>query len=168
MLAIIQNGEIVKTGSSLKQLFPNTSFPSNVPAGWKAARGVVDVVTGERKDERFYWVTPGQPNIQLVDGVPTEVFVNTPKQLDDDEETETKGLKTEWIISIKDTANKLLQPTDWMIIRKAERDVAIPTDVVNFRANIIAKASSLETEISNAEDIDGFITIVSSIEWPNK
>lgn len=171
MLAIVQNGEIVKTGSSLKQLFPNTSFPPSVPAEWKASRGVVDVVTGERKDERFYWVTPDNPNIQMVNGVATEVFVNTPKELEDitdENENETKGLKSVWLSEVKDTANKLLQPTDWMVIRKIERDVDIPTDTVNLRANILAEASRLETAITNAEDMEEFITVISSQQWPNK
>ena len=49
---------------------------------------------------------------------------------------------------IKDKANRLLQPTDWQIIRKAERDVAISSDVVTERAKILTEAERLEAEVN--------------------
>jgi hypothetical protein len=62
MFAIIQNNEIVKTGS-IKSLFPNVSFPAGgASAQFKADNGVVEVVSGEQKDQRFYWVTPANPH----------------------------------------------------------------------------------------------------------
>jgi hypothetical protein len=62
MFAIVQNNEIVKTGS-IKSLFPNVSFPAGgASAQFKADNGVVEVVSGEQKDQRFYWVTPANPS----------------------------------------------------------------------------------------------------------
>jgi hypothetical protein len=92
MFAIIQNNEIVKTGGSIRTLFPNISFPaSGASAQFKADHGVVEVVSGEQKDQRFYWVTPANPHLQLVDGVPTFMFTNTPKELEDREEVDEDG-----------------------------------------------------------------------------
>jgi hypothetical protein len=51
----------------------------------------VEVVSGEQKDQRFYWVTPANPSLQLVDGVPTFMFTNTPKELEDREEVDEDG-----------------------------------------------------------------------------
>jgi hypothetical protein len=58
----------------------------------KQINGVVEVVSGEQKDQRFYWVTPANPSLQLVDGVPTFMFyTNTPKELEDREESDEDG-----------------------------------------------------------------------------
>lgn len=196
MYAIVQNNEIVKTGSSLQQLFPKTSIPRVINQEVLDYLGVKEVVDGERKDERFFWVTPANPPIQLINGVPTRLYTNTPKELNDIEESDeegnplyvqvfdpsandgeggmvdteerlvTKGLKSQWTTQIKDTANKLLQPTDWMIIRKAERDVDIPSATANYRSNVITEASRLETAITNASNIDVFVSVVANQQWP--
>ena len=197
MFAIVQNNEIVKTGSSLKQLFPKTSVPRVINQGVLDYLGAKEVVDGERKDERFYWVTPANPPIQLINGIPTRLYINTSKEINDREESDeegnplyvkvfdplandgegamvdsderlvTKGLKSQWIEQTKDTANKLLQPTDWMVIRKVERDVAIPTTTATFRAAVITEASRLETAIAGAASVEALITVVNNQQWPS-
>ena len=188
MFAIIQNNEIVKTGS-IKFLFPNVSFPAGgASAQFKADNGVVEVVSGEHKDQRFYWVTPANPHLQLVDGVPTFMFTNTPKELEDREEVDedgnpmyvkvlgevdgepamvdsderlvTKGLKSQFIAQAKDSANKALANTDWYVIRKAERDVAIPAEVIAERQAIIDACTAKEAAITAATTIEGLMTAV--------
>jgi len=189
MFAIIQNNEIVKTGGSIRTLFPNISFPAGgASAQFKADHGVVEVVSGEQKDQRFYWVTPANPSLQLVDGVPTFMFTNTPKELEDREEVDedgnplyvkvlgevdgepamvdsaerlvTKGLKSQFIAQAKDSANKALANTDWYVIRKAERDVAIPAEVVAERQAIIDACTAKEAAITAATTIEGLMTAV--------
>jgi len=188
MFAIVQNGEIVKTSGSIRALFPNTSFPASGPsAEFKAAHGVMEVVDGEQKDQRFYWVTPANPSLQLVNGVPTCVYTNTPKELEDREEDEdgnpmyvkvlgevdgepamvdseerlvTKGLKSVFIAQAKDNANKALAATDWYVIRKVERDVAIPEEVLTERAQIIADCEAKEAAITAATTVDELAQVV--------
>lgn len=187
MFAIVQNGEIVKTSGSIRALFPNTSFPASGPsAEFKQAHGVMEVVGGEQKDQRFYWVTPANPSLQLVNGVPTRVYVNTAKELDDrlevDEngdplyvqeynpETEqmentaqrlvTKGLKSQFIAQVKDNANKALAATDWYVIRKAERGTDIPADVVEKRAAIVAQCNEKEAAITAATTVDELAQVI--------
>ena len=189
MFAIIQNNEIVKTGGSIRTLFPNISFPAGgASAQFKADHGVVEVVSGEQKDQRFYWVTPANPSLQLIDGVPTFMFTNTPKELEDREEVDedgnpmyvkvlgevdgepamvdsnerlvTKGLKSQFIAQAKDSANKALAATDWYVIRKAERDVAIPAEVVAERQAIIDACTAKEAAITAATTIEGLMTAV--------
>ena len=53
-----------------------------------------------------------------------------PAMVDSDERLVAKGLKSNWIAQVKVTAGSMLAGTDWMVIRKAERDVAIPDGVV--------------------------------------
>ena len=189
MFAIVQNNEIVKTGGSIRTLFPNISFPAGgASAQFKADNGVVEVVSGEQKDQRFYWVTPATPSLQLVDGVPTFMFTNTPKELEDREEVDedgnplyvkvlgevdgepamvdsaerlvTKGLKSQFIAQAKDSANKALAATDWYVIRKADRDVAIPAEVVAERQAIIDACTAKEAAITAATTIEGLMTAV--------
>jgi hypothetical protein len=194
MYAIVKDGQIVKTGSSIRGLFPNTSFPvTGVSDEFRQANGVMDVVSGEQKDQRYYWVTPGE--IALVNGVPTQTFVNTPKALEDKEEVDaqgnplfvqvfdpaanegkgamvdsterlvTKGLKSVHIAQVKTTAGSMLAPTDWMVIRKAERNVDIPADVVTKRAAIVAECGRLEAAIAAATTVDGLAQVMASQNW---
>ena len=169
MFAIIQNNEIVKTGGSIRALFPNISFPASGPsAEWKAENGVMEVVDGEQKDQRFYWVTPANPSLQLVNGVPTRLYTNTPKELEDvtetpegsNEEVTTKGLKSQFISQAKAAANSQLSQTDWYVIRKAERGVEIPEEVLEARAKIIADTEAKEAAIAAATTIEELMQVV--------
>jgi len=54
---------------------------------------------------------------------------------------------------VKEMANKLLKPTDWYIIRLAERQVAIPTDVEEARQSILIKSGEAEDAIDALETI---------------
>ena len=56
--------------------------------------------------------------------------------------------KLDLIKSVKEEANRLLSPTDWYILRKAERSVDVPSKVATERGSIITKASGFETEIN--------------------
>jgi len=122
----------------------------------RSALGVVEVPDPESYDQRFYW------------------GVGNPKQLEDIEVTPEdgeayvqKGLKSQWITQVKQTAGSMLAQTDWMVIRKAERDVAIPESVVATRAAIIAEADRLETAIAGCADVEALIAVVGSQDWPN-
>lgn len=57
-------------------------------------------------------------------------------------------IKASKIAEIKSKAGKMLEPTDWQIIRKAERDIAINSDVATKRAEILAEADRLEAEVN--------------------
>ena len=124
------------------------------PANWlnlssleeKQAIGIVEVEEQTRPDDRFYWVTDNGNG----------VYTSIPKQLEDvteENESVTKGLKTQWILQFKNTANTLLALTDWMVTRKTERDVAIPDAVVAYRASVVAKADQLEAAITAVTDV---------------
>lgn len=171
MYAIVKNNQVESVGE-LSILFPQTSFPPSGPdAGWKAEHGVFEIVEGEQKDQRFYWVTPD--SYQVGDGVVTRTYVNTPKALEDVTETPegqepvtTRGLKYNYLQQIKGFANSCLAPTDWMITRKVERDVAIPTDVATYRAAVITEYNRLKAAIEGTNSVEDLITVVGSQNWP--
>ena len=162
MYALISNGQVTKVGE-LSILFPNTSNPTHAFA---IEQGALEVVEGEQKDQRFYWVT--FDSYQVSDVV-TRTYTNTPKALEDVTETiegqttTTKGLKSQWIAQNKASANSLLAATDWMVIRKAERDVAIPAEVVTERAKIIADCTAKEAAITAATTMETFIAVVAPV-----
>ena len=159
-----------------------TEDGTQYPANWlrlaspeeRAAIGITEVADAASYDDRFYW------------------GVNSPKQLDDREESDeqgnplfvqvydaetqsmvnsskrlvTKGLKSVWSAQIKDTTNKLLAATDWMIVRKYERKVAIPEATVTYRAAVLAECDRLLAEIAGAADVEALAAILAAQNWP--
>jgi hypothetical protein len=165
MYALIENNAVTKVGE-LAILFPNTSNPNHAFA---VEQGALEVVEGEQKDQRFYWVTFS--HYEVNGSVVTRTYTNTPKALEDVTETPegatepitTKGLKSTWIAQNKANANSLLASTDWMVIRKAERDVAIPADVVAERAKIISDCTAKEAAITAATTMEALIAVVAPV-----
>jgi len=143
----------------------------------RLALGITWETEPARADDRFYW--NGDINNPKAmedreevdeDGNPMYVKVlgevdGEPAMVDSDERLVAKGLKSNWIAQVKATAGGLLAGTDWMVIRKAERDVAIPADVVAARAAIVAEANRLETAIAACADVAALIEVVSSQNW---
>jgi hypothetical protein len=165
MYALIENNAVTQVGE-LATLFPNTSNPNH---DFAIEQGALEVVEGEQKDQRFYWVT--FDSYQVNGSVVTRTYTNTPKALEDVTETPegqteaitTKGLKSQWIAQNKASANSLLASTDWMVIRKAERNVDIPSDVVTARAAIIADCTAKEVAITAATTMDEFLAVVAPV-----
>jgi hypothetical protein len=149
-----------------KPLALDTAFTHggiNYPANWlrlasaeeRAAIGITEVADAASYDDRFWW------------------GVDNPKQLNDETVTPEagepyvqKGLKSNWSAQIKDTTNKLLAQTDWMVIRKAERDVAIPAATVAYRAAVLTECDRLLAAIAGAADVDALAAVVGAQGWP--
>ena len=121
----------------------------------KLAIGITWVADAVRADDRFYW-----------DG-----NINNPKALADVTETlegkeyTTKGLKSNFIAQVKQTAGSLLAQTDWYVVRKAERNVDIPADIVTKRAAIVTEADRLETAIAGVTTVEALIEVLNAQNW---
>ena len=172
-------------GSPLPLDTPFTIDGTSYPANWlrltsiaeKNAVGITEVAdTQVTYDDRFYW---GVDNPKLLndreesdeDGNPMYVKVlgevdGEPAMVDSSERLVTKGLKSQWTATVKDTANKLLSQTDWMVIRKAERDVAIPEATATYRAAVLTECTRLVTAITNAANVPALIAVVNAQDWP--
>lgn len=99
-------------------------------------------------DQRYYWGYDQEGNL-------------IPKQLEDEVVTSEEGqsytqtgLKTLYISQTKETANTLLAPTDWYIVRKFERDIDVPVGIASYRAAVIEVSEERETLISNVTTVD--------------
>ena len=145
----------------------------------RAAINIVWVNDPPRADDRFYWNGDINMPKELEDraevdenGDPVYVQVlddtqDPPVMVDSSEQLVTPGLKTTWKDQVKHTAGTMLAQTDWMVIRKTERNVDIPADVVTKRAAIITECERLEAAITAAADIDAFIAVVQDQRWPD-
>ena len=170
-----------KLGTKTIQL--DTPFTHNdiqYPANWirlaseedKSAIGMTWEADAVRYDDRYYW-DGNISNPKALedreesdeDGNPLYVKVldktdpQNPVMVDSTERLVTKGLKSNFIAQIKYTAGTILTQTDWMVIRKAERNVDIPSSVATYRASVVAKASELETAISAVTTVEQLIAL---------
>jgi hypothetical protein len=130
---------------------PFTIDGTSYPANWlrltslaeKEAIGITEVADATTTyDDRFWW------------------GVDNPKDLTD--------LKKNWTAQVKDTANKLLAQTDWMVIRKAERNIDIPSDTTTYRQAVITECSRLVTAIADCADVPALIAVVTTQGWPQE
>ena len=172
---------------ALRQNSPFTIEGTVYPSNWlrqsteaeKAAINITWVADPVRADDRFYW--NGDATIPKIledrdevdeDGNP--IYVQeldnsdplNPVMVDTTEQLVAKGLKYIWKAQVKATAGSMLAQTDWMVIRKSERDVAIPADVATKRDAIITECERLEAAITAAADMDAFIAVVQDQQWP--
>ncbi len=153
------------------------------PSGWlnqsteeqKLAIGITWVADPVRADDRFYWngdinnpkaledklevKEDGTPLYKQVYDKATESMVDTIEQV------VTKGLKSQFVAQIKDTAGKLLAQTDWYIIRKAERNVDIPEEIALKRTQIVTEANRLETDIKASTTVEALIEVLNAQNW---
>ena len=184
MFAIVKDGAITQTAPTVKEMF-TYSVPEgagfNHMSDFMKDKGVIEVVKAEMKNQTYYFVTPG--DITLVDGIPTQQYTNIPRLLADEEDKDedgnnrldhegnkviTQGLKTTMTEQVKQKANTDLSRTDWMVIRKAERDVAIPSATATYRAAVITECARLEAAIAGAADVDALEVVMNAQNWPTE
>lgn len=138
--------------------YNDTQYPSNwlrlASQEERAAIGITEVADAPWYDDRFYW------------------GVDNPKQLEDitvtpegGEPYVQKGMKSNHLAQTKTTANQLLSATDWMVIRKAERNVDIPAATVTYRAAVLTECDRLLAAIAAASDVPALITAIVA-SWP--
>jgi len=169
------NGNPISIDS--EQVIGGIRYPHLRDPALREQLGVTEVADPEQYDQRFYW---GVGNPKLLndreevdqDGNPMYVKVlgevnGEPAMVDSTERLVTKGLKSQWIAQVKDTAGKLLAKTDWMVVRKAERNVDIPATVVAKRAAIVAECDRLETAIAACTTVEALIAVVGAQGWPS-
>ena len=126
--------------------------------------GIYDVAYAARPDDSFYTVVENAPEFDSVQKVVKITYTSTGKDLEDD--GDVKGLKSNWINTFKGVSNSLLSNSDWMLVRKIERNVDVPSATATYRAAVITEANRLETAISAATTVEQLIAAVESASWP--
>jgi hypothetical protein len=160
-----------------EQVIGGIRYPHLRDPALREQLGVTEVADAPDYDQRFYW-SPDNPKLlndrEEVDQQGNPMWVQVlgtvdgePAMVDSAERLVTKGLKSQWIAQVKDTAGKMLAQTDWMVVRKAERNVAIPADVVTKRAAIVAECDRLEAAIAACTTVEALIAVVGAQGWPS-
>jgi hypothetical protein len=163
-------------------------FIRNATEAERKSVGVYEVIQGTQQDQRFYWVTGPSYRVNETNQTVEATYTATPKALEDKEEVDaqgnpmyvqvlgvvngqpamvdsterlvTKGLKSQWIAQTKAAANSELAQTDWMVIRKAERNVEIPGDVMADRAAVVALCAEKEAAIAACTTVEQLMVAV--------
>jgi hypothetical protein len=108
----------------------------------KASHGLIEVTPETPPDDRLYtWSYEA-------DGVTISA---TAKALD--------GVKDTLKEEVKLQQGGLLAQTDWTVVRKSEKDTAIPSAISTWRNAIRAKATAMEDAIDAAADIDAIAAL---------
>ena len=163
MFAIVQSGVIIK------RVQPDVGFELGgifYPANWcnlstpeeKAAIGMVDVVHGKREDDRYYWVSEGGHVYNAETNQVEVIVVNTPKDLD--------ACKATLIAQIKQTANSMLAPTDWKVVRAHETGVAIDSVLLAARAAIRTASNTNEAAVNGCATVAELAAV--QLIWPEQ
>ena len=128
-----------------------TSNGINYPSNWlrlssadeKAAIGITEVADPTPYDGRFYTSASNAKDLA--------------------------GLKTTWISIQKEEASNLLSPYDWYVIRKSEKDTAIPVGITSYRDAVRTACTAREGEINGAANVAALKTLIDGTgitAWP--
>ena len=151
-----------------KPLAPDRAFTTpngtQYPARWlrlstpqqREAIGITEAPDEIPHDQRYFWGYDQEGNLipkQLEDEIVTP---------EDGEPYTQTGLKTQHIRQTKETANSLLQPTDWYITRNFERNIEVPVGIVSYRAEVLAVSDAREILISSVTSVEELKSLYES------
>ena len=156
-------------GTGIPVDVPFSIGTTNYPANWlrlstaeeKTAAGITEVADPTVYDSRFYW-GDGTPKT-LADENATDKDGNLIKNAYGTQHI-NYGLKTQLKKEEKQTADYLLSRYDWLIVRKAEKGTAIPTEITTFRDAVRTACNTREAEIDACADIAALVTLYGSTE----
>jgi hypothetical protein len=159
MFAIIKSNQFVQflpegtpfnlDGVQYPQNWLNLSTPQE-----KGRLGIVDVVYGQRADDRYYWVSEDAP---VVDGGVVKVnYTNTPKDLFE--------CQNQAVSAINAAAYSILLPSDWMVVKAMETGVAVEANWASWRQQIRDQAAAQVSAITACADVAA-LAALPSVEW---
>jgi len=123
------------------------------PANWlrlstdaeKKAIGITEVADPPQYDQRFYWGYDAEGHL-------------IPK--------DHAQLVEQWTQQTRATANSLLSPTDWIIIREADNGKAADPVLKTWREEIRLAAGSKIYEIGQTADTDALAAYITGADYP--
>lgn len=147
-MAFLLNGEPLAIDTPFK-----TPDGTQYPANWlrlstleeKEAIGITEVPDPPQYDQRFYWGYDAEGHL-------------IPK--------DHTQLVEQWTAQTRTTANSLLQPTDWIIIREADNGKAADPVLKTWREEIRLAAGSKVYEIGQTTDTDALAAYITGADYP--
>ena len=190
--ALVESGKITKLINGNKGIeVGGVKHPASIFTLWsESERNAIGVYTIEldstnRKDETYYINTDitysydsSANKVKGVYGSATEKPVNdvkwTQAQIDDPSlvgpapagaDTNTvriTGLKAEYKEFFNKEAARLLEKTDWYVIKAADvESYSVPSNIKTYRAAVRTKVNEMETAIDNCADVAALETLLS-------
>jgi len=140
----------------------------NYPANWlrlaskteKEAIGITEVADDPVYDSRFYW---GDGTAKALDDVNAKDEDGILLKNSDGSQMIIQGVKSVLKAQEKATAGSLLARYDWYVVRKAEKDTAIPSAITTYRDGVRTACNTRETEIDNCADTAALVTLYGAI-----
>ena len=141
----------------------------NYPANWlrlttkeeKEAIGITEVADDPVYDSRFYW---GDGTAKALDDVNAKDKDGNLLKDENGNQVVTLGVKSVLKAQEKAVAGSLLAKYDWYVVRKAEKDTAIPSAITTYRDGVRNACDTRETEIDNCADTAALVTLYGSTE----
>ena len=144
----------------------------------KDALGITWEADPVRHDDRYYWNgeldnPKALEDVDAVDEDGNPVWEQeldksdpeNPVMVDTDVQVVTHGLKHTMINQVKHTAGTMLANTDWYVVRKAERAMDIPVDVIDQRTAVREECDRLEDAIANISTVEELIAVMNNQDW---
>tara|TARA_R100001509_G_scaffold90911_1_gene52333 strand:- start:704 stop:1252 length:549 start_codon:yes stop_codon:yes gene_type:complete len=139
----------------------------NYPANWlrlaskteKEAIGITEEADAPTYDSRFYW---GDGTAKALDDVNEKDKDGNLLKDEKGNQVVTQGVKSILKAQEKDTAGSLLAKYDWYIVRKAEKDISIPSAISTFRDGVRTACDTREKEIDACSDTAALVTLYSA------
>jgi hypothetical protein len=159
MWALVEDSEVSKVYTRPTAItVGDNQYPANVMTLWSDAklRGIglyrVTVDNSNRKDKAYYINTNQEFAFDADANTVTATYgTATAKDLD--------TLKTEHKQVITNQAYSLLQPNDWLVVRKQEAGTDIPSDWTTFRTGVRTSADSMKSKIDAVSDVDALAAL---------
>ena len=136
----------------------------NYPANWlrlaskteKEAIGITEVADAPTYDSRFYW---GDGTAKTLDDVDAKDEDGNLLKNPDGSQMIIQGVKSVLKAQEKATAGSLLARYDWYVVRKAEKDISIPSAISTFRDGVRTACDTREKEIDACSDTAALVTL---------
>jgi len=188
MFAIVTDGNITSFPKGNKGIkIGDNQYPAAIYTLWtEAERNAIGIYTvvqdnTNKKDEAWYINTNqsyafGSGKVTATYGTATaKAIANTTwSQQDSDDglmpsdksvgDVKVEGLKTVKNRMIDNQCAGILAPSDWRVVREQETGSAMDSDWKTWRAAVRTKCNSMQTQITNAANVDALAALFTYTE----
>ena len=181
MFAVVTDGSITSFPNGNKGItIGDNQYPAAIYTLWtEAERNAIGIYTVEidntnKKDEEWYINTNqsyafGSGKVTATYGTATARAIADANGVDSDgveldPVVVIEGLKTIKNRMIDNQCAGILAPSDWRVIREQETGSAMDSDWKTWRAAVRTKCNSMQTQITNAANVDALAALFTYTE----
>ena len=185
MFAVVTDGNITSFPKGNKGItIGDNQYPAAIYTLWtEAERNAIGVYTVEidntnKKDEEWYINTNqsyafGSGKVTATYGTTTARAIADANALDKDgveldPVVVIEGLKTIKNRIIDNQCAGILAPSDWRVVREQETGSAMDSGWKTWRAAVRTKCNSMQTQITNAANVDALAALFTYTEQEDK